>query len=651
MKIALIGNQNSGKTTLFNKLTGMNQKVGNWPGVTVEKREGIMVGTSYIITDLPGVYSLSPYTVEEKISRDFLLKEKPELIINVVDATNIERSLYLTTQLLELDCRIIIALNMIDIVTRRGVDINTKKLSEQLGTEVCEISAKTGLGIDSLIKRINVKRDKIKIKIFDEQIEEKISEVADTNMVNRFTALNMIEGNMDSADESTNIIRKSLESIYEEKMDEIIATQRYCFIGRILGDALDSKKLKCRTTSKLDNVFLNKYLSFPLFVCIMFLVYYLSVGVVGKFMSDFLTTQIAYMGNKVSEVLILINTSEILVSLICDGIICGVGTVISFVPQLIVLFFFISVLEATGYMSRMAFLLDNLFKKFGLSGKSLVPFVVGLGCSVPGIMASRILEKRTQRDKTVILTPFIPCSAKLPIIALFSGYFFPEYAEFVAVSFYFLSILIICISAYIMGKFKQKYEDSVYIDELPEYKLPSIKYIIKDLTQKTKSFLRRAGSIILICSILVWFLLSFSTQLEYDVSIENSILANVGKRLSYFFYPIIGENSWEATVSILQGIIAKEQVVSSMSIISGVAASEKEFSNIFDRGGVFDFFTPQTAYAFVVFNLFTVPCFGAVATMRKELGSNAKTLKAVVFQILIACVAAIIARSFAGVFC
>ena len=383
----------------------------------------------------------------------------------------------------------------------------------------------------------------------------------------------------------------------------------------------------------LDKVFLNKWLAFPIFVGIMFCVYYLSVGVVGRFTVDFISQAIQYLSQNVRVLLENLNVSEWINSLIVDGIIAGVGSVLGFIPQLIILFTCISVLETTGYMSRIALLLDKIFRKIGLSGKSLIPFIIGSGCSVPGIMGTRIIENSNEREMTTILTPFIPCSAKLPVIAMFSGYFFDKYSGLVSASLYFLAITIIILSAMVMKKWIYKNNNSTYISELPEYKLPSAKYVFKDVFDKTISFIKRAGSVILMCSIIIWFLLSFSFKFEYGVNVENSILSWIGRAISWIFYPMLGVNSWGATVSTIQGLVAKEQVISSMTVIAGL--SEEASGQIF-KTGIFSFFTPASAYAFMVFNLFSAPCFGAIGALEKELGTFEKMLKVVIFQIVFA---------------
>ena len=617
MKIVLVGNQNSGKTTLFNTLTGMNAKIGNWPGVTIEKKVGIIKNTDYELVDLPGIYSLSPYSIEEEVSKRFILEEKPDVIINIIDSTSLERSLYLTTQLLELDCKIIVALNMVDILEKKGFIINEKELERSLQTKVLKISALKGTGIDRLIIEIGEPNKKRNLSFYDVQTEQKIKQKESELQIpnKRFVAIKQLEE--------------------DSEFEEIIATERYDFIENIKKNVIikNVSKSQENISDKLDKVFLNKWLAFPIFVGIMFCVYYLSVGVVGRFTVDFISQAIQYLSQNVRVLLENLNVSEWINSLIVDGIIAGVGSVLGFIPQLIILFTCISVLETTGYMSRIALLLDKIFRKIGLSGKSLIPFIIGSGCSVPGIMGTRIIENSNEREMTTILTPFIPCSAKLPVIAMFSGYFFDKYSGLVSASLYFLAITIIILSAMVMKKWIYKNNNSTYISELPEYKLPSAKYVFKDVFDKTISFIKRAGSVILMCSIIIWFLLSFSFKFEYGVNVENSILSWIGRAISWIFYPMLGVNSWGATVSTIQGLVAKEQVISSMTVIAGL--SEEASGQIF-KTGIFSFFTPASAYAFMVFNLFSAPCFGAIGALEKELGTFEKMLKVVIFQIVFA---------------
>ena len=647
MKVALVGNQNSGKTTLFNYLTGMNAKIGNWPGVTIEKKIGKIKGTENEITDLPGIYSLSPYSTEEEISRQYIFEEKPDVIINIVDATAIERSLYLTTQLMELDTKVIVALNMADLLEKKGITIDEKILEKRLGVKVFKISALKETGIDELVKEIDKKDDLKRSTVFDKEIEDAVKVIINdlSGDHKKFVAIKLLENDNRFEKEKSERIKEitiKLQENYDTDLEEVIATERYNFIEGVKKASVVKKESKETATDKLDKIFLNKWIAFPIFAVIMFLVYYLSVGVIGSSTVD----MIGSLTDSVSEwtlgALESIGTSEILISLVVDGIIAGVGAVLGFVPQLIILFLCISLLETTGYMSRIALLLDKLFRRIGLSGKSLIPFIVGSGCSVPGIMGARIIENEDERKMTTILTPFIPCSAKLPIIALFAGYFFGENSGFVSASLYFFAIVVIILSAMLMKKFIFKKTSSTYISELPDYKVPSPKYVLKDVFDKVIAFIKRAGSVILICSIVIWFLLSFSFGMEYGVDIEESMLAHIGNKISWIFYPMLGENNWGAAVSAIQGLVAKEQVVSSMAVIAGLAEDVEEGAEIFAKGTAFGSFTAASAYAFMVFNLFSAPCFGAIGAMKRELGGTKKMLKAVAFQTVCAWLLAVI---------
>ena len=641
MKVALVGNQNSGKTTLFNYLTGMNAKIGNWPGVTIEKKSGKIKGTENEITDLPGIYSLSPYSAEEEISRKFIFEEKPDVIINIVDSTAIERSLYLTTQLMELDTKVIVALNMTDMLEKKGITIDEKILEKELGVKVFKISALKETGIDELIKEIEVKEDLKRSIVFDKEIED-TSKIFMNDLDiehKKFVAIKLLENDR-RFEKYQNLkfeeISKELEDKYDTDLEEVIATERYEFIEKVKKASVVKVSHKESATDKLDKIFLNKWIAFPIFALVMFLVYYLSVGVVGSATVDMIANLTDTFSVWTKNSLEAIGTSEVLISLIVDGIIAGVGAVLGFVPQLILLFLCISLLETTGYMSRIALLLDKVFRRIGLSGKSLIPFIVGSGCSVPGIMGTRIVENEDERKMTTILTPFIPCSAKLPIITLFAGYFFKENSGFISASLYFFAILVIIMSAILMKKFIFRKNTSTYISELPDYKIPSVKYVLKDVFDKVIAFIKRAGSVILLCSIVIWFLLSFSFTMEYGVNIENSMLAQIGNKISWFFYPMLGENNWGAAVSAIQGLVAKEQVVSSMAVIAGLAEDVEEGKEIFANGTVFANFTKASAYSFMVFNLFSAPCFGAIGAMKRELGGTKKMIKAVTFQTVIA---------------
>ena len=637
MKIALVGNQNSGKTSLFNVLTGSSQKIGNWPGVTIEHKSGILKGTKHQIIDLPGIYSLSPYTTEEEISRNFVMEENPDIIINIIDVSCLERSLYLTTQLMELDTKIIVALNMCDLLEKKGLEVDENALSKILGTSVVKISALKRTGIDELIKLIEENKAKnAHNKIYEEFLENKIKKVTEKLSCNnkKFVAIKLLERDekfeIYSKDKNLveNIIKET-EKHYNLDTEQIIANQRYNYITSFKEKVVKQKEKKPSITDKIDKVVLNKYLAIPIFVCIMALVYFLAVGVVGSATVDLIDNGVNFINEWFGGVLESWGASAWAVSLVCDGIISGVGAVLNFVPQLIILFICIAILETSGYMSRIAFFFDKIFKKFGLSGKSLIPFIVGSGCAVPAIMTTRTIEDEREKRATIMLTPFIPCSAKLPIITLFAGYFFIN-SWLITLSLYLLAIIIILVSALIMRKFFFKGEFNTFISELPEYKMPSAKYVLRDTFDKTISFIKRAGTIILLCSVIIWFMLSFNWSFEYGIDVENSILASIGNCFAWIFYPMLGEWSWAATVSAVQGLVAKEQVVSSMSIIAGFA--EESLGSELFTSGIFSFFTGASAYAFMVFNLFSAPCFGAIGAMRRELGSAKKTWIAVIFQ-------------------
>lgn len=636
MKIALIGNQNSGKTTLFNLLTDSNSKVGNWPGVTIERRSGIIKNTNYELVDLPGVYSLSPFSNEEKISRNYILEDDVDLIINIVDATSLERSLYLTTQLLELDKEVLVVLNMSDKLAKKKQKIDEEKLAKMLGCQVISISALKNIGLEKLIESLDSTQTKHNKKIFGDTIEEAINQVINYTKGEheRFLAIKLLEKDPLYEDKQNEDILKlinELEAKYKLDSVEIIASKRYEYIENIRDNCLEKTPLGVSMTDKIDKVLLNKYFGIPIFIVIMFLVYFLSVGIVGSFTVDIVEELIGGLAEWASRSLESLNASPWATSLVSDGIIMGVGAVLSFLPQLAILFLLISFLESSGYMARISFLLDKFFKRFGLSGKSLIPFIVGSGCSVPGIMATRTIEDDNERKLTIMLTPFIPCSAKLPIIALFSGYFFKNYAGIASASLYFLSIITIIVSAILLRKFVFKGEASGYLLELPEYSLPNFKHTFYDVYDRVASFVKQAGTLILFSSMIIWFLTAFSFRLEFVVGdIERSMLAFIGKGVSWLFYPMLGELSWGASVSAIQGLIAKEQVVSSMVIISNLSSDSP--SLLFSASGIFGFFTPASAYAFMVFNLFSAPCLGTIAAMKKEYNSGRVALKAILFQ-------------------
>lgn len=614
MKVALVGNQNSGKSTLFNTLTGSNQKVGNWPGVTIEKKTGIIKNTNFNITDLPGIYSLKPYTTEEKITSEFIYNEQVDIIINVIDCNSISRGLYLTMQLLELNKEMIIVLNMHELAEEKGIIIDAKRLSELLGGfPVIKISAISGSGCDIIISKLN--------EIYKAKNNKRFS----------YTKNNLIDINkrLDKRqNKEEQILLKEIKDIEEKykHIDKIIAE---------ISTYNTSKMHRITLTDKLDKIFLNKYLAIPIFIVIMFVVYYISIGIVGGIATDNINNLIKNFSTNLEKILYEYGASRILVSLLINGIINGISAVVVFLPQLILLFICLSFLEKVGYMSRISLVFDKLFRKIGMSGNSIISFILGTSCSVPGIMATKTIKNEKEKKIVAVVTSFVPCSAKLPVISLFSTYFFGENGGIVALSFYLLAIIVIVFSALLFKKFKNSFEDNIYLSELPEYRMPKIKYVLKDSWERIMDFIKRTGSVILLSSIVVWILLSFSIEFQYGVDIENSILASIGKAFSWIFIPMVGENSWEISVSAIQGLIAKEQVISSMAIIAGL--ENKNVSNsIFVAGSPFTFFTPVSAYAYVCFNLFCAPCFASIGAMKKILRGNSKVMKVILYQYAIA---------------
>ena len=663
MNVALVGNQNSGKTLLFNHLTGLNQKVGNWAGVTVERKEGTIKRTGIQIVDLPGIYSLSPYTSEEEVSRNYIVTEDPDILVNIIDSTSIERSLYLTTQLLELGKKVIVVLNMEDILKKRGYTIDISKLSKLLHTTVVSISALKKTGITNLIDILKHNRvdDYIENQIYSKDVESLISFISARLPENikekRFAAVKVIERDERYSSYLNEEIEQriqELETKYEDYSEGIIANQRYLFIEGIR-DKCVLKTYKKSITEKIDKVLLNKWASIPIFVVIMAAIYFLSVDIIGGLTVGLVDTffngtdagiDITILGNVVGNInstfegigpmaanaILETGGSPWAASLVADGLISGFGALCNFIPQLIILFICLSLLETVGYMSRITFLFDRFFKKIGMSGKSLVPFIVGAGCSVPGIMAARAVEDNKEHKLTVTLTPFIPCSAKLPIISLIAGSFFGTFGWIISLSMYFLAIIVIVGTGFVLNKFFIKNKSTSFINELPEYHLPSGTYIIKDVAAKTWEFIKRAGTIIVLCSLIVWLLSSFTWTFEFvdneTIFIESSMLAGIGNAIAWFFYPMLGFNySWAASVSAIQGMVAKEAVVSSMVTIAHVGGEEAIFNSI-----IFGFFNPVTAFAFMTFNLFSAPCFGAIGAMKKEFGSTKTTIKAILFQ-------------------
>lgn len=666
----LVGNQNSGKTLLFNVLTGMNQKVGNWPGVTVERKDGLIKGTEIEITDLPGIYSLSPYTSEEEVSRRYVVNENPELIINIIDSTSIERALYLTTQLLELNKKVLVVLNMEDILAKKGYHIDAAKLSERLGTTVVSISALKKTGITELINTIDESDRLIKTNlnqpIFKEDIESLIKEISskiDPDIVEqRFAAIKIIErderyySKFYHEEFEEKIV--ALEKKYGMDAEQLIASCRYDYIEEVRNAAVQKTEVES-ITQKVDKVLLNKWAAIPIFLVVMVLVYLLSVGLVGGATvgvvdmlfngSDVLEFPLPFidpitvelpgegvkgLGPWLAECITNAGGSDWAASLVADGAVAGVGAVLNFVPQIAILFLLISLLETCGYMSRVTFLFDRAFKKLGMSGKSLIPFIVGTGCSVPAIMSARTLEDKNEHQMTVTLTPFMPCSAKLPIITCFiAGVFAPMMGGgstwLITFLMYVLAIAVIILAGFLLNKFFIKNKSTSYITELPEYHAPSASYVAKDVWEKTWAFIKRAGTIIFLCSIIVWFLLNLNYQFQYTENIEESLLADIGRSISWIFAPMLGMNfSWGASVSAIQGLVAKEAVVSSMEVITAVG----EGGDVFAGNGSFAFFNGFSAMGYMVFTLFSAPCFGAIGAIRRELGSSKQMWKAILFE-------------------
>lgn len=648
MKIALVGNPNSGKTTLFNELTGSKQYVGNWPGVTVEKKEGQLIKhKDVIITDLPGIYSLSPYTLEEVISRKYLMEETPDLIINIIDTSNIERNLYLTTQLLELDIPVILACNMMDIVEKTDTKLDVKGLEKELGISVVTISASKKEGIDNLIKNIfTAKKPSKELNIFNIEITNAINLIEEnikTNKFSKFTAVKVFEKDEKIKDqynsETVNKIINDMEEKYDDDSESIITTQRYDFItGMISKYVVKNSKSELTTSDKIDKIVTNRFLALPIFILVMGIVYYVSVTTVGTIVTDW--TNDVLFGEIIPPIienfLISINTSDVLVSLILDGIVAGVGAVLGFVPQMLVLFTFLALLEECGYMTRIAFIMDRIFRKFGLSGKSFIPMMIGTGCSVPGIMASRTIENERDRRMTIITTSFMPCGAKLPVIALIAGALFNN-SGWVSFSAYFVGIAAIVISGIILKKTKRFSGDPApFVMELPAYHIPRFSNTFRSVYERGTSFIKKAGTIILLSTIVIWFLSSFGFNNGSFGMVEDlntSILANIGNIAAPLFAPL-GWGNWKATVATITGLVAKENVISTYGVLYGIAEVSDEGLEIWSNIALD--FTALSAYSFLIFNLLCAPCFAAIGAIKREMNNTGWTIFAVAFQTLFA---------------
>ncbi|ARC85163.1 ferrous iron transport protein B [Clostridium argentinense CDC 2741] len=660
IRIALVGNPNCGKTTMFNYLTGSSQYVGNWPGVTVEKKEGKLKQYKDVkVIDLPGIYSLSPYTLEEVITRNYLITEKPEIIINIVDSTNLERNLYLSTQVMELGIPVIIALNMMDIVRKNGDTINKDKLGKAMGCIVVETSALKGDGCKELINKAIELAKSHKVNAightFSVDVEKVLSDIENEiqNQVSkehlRWFAIKLFE-NDEKAIEQGNISKSSKDKVgaivtsFEDEVDDdgesIITNERYNYISGIIGKcAVKKNKSKLTTSDKIDKIVTNRILGLPIFAAVMFLVYYLSISTIGTGATDWVNDVLFgdIIPPAVEGFLTSIGTADWLNSLILDGIIAGVGAVLGFLPQMMVLFLCLAILEDCGYMSRIAFIMDRIFRKFGLSGKSFIPMLIGTGCGVPGIMASRTIENESDRKMTIITTTFMPCSAKLPIIALIAGALFPGSA-WVAPSAYFVGIAAIICSGIILKKTKAfAGEPAPFVMELPKYHVPSVKGVFIHMWDRSKSFVKKAGTIIFLACGLIWFLSTFNWSLEM-VETPDSILASIGKVIAPIFNPL-GWGDWKAAVATISGLIAKENVVGTFGILYGVGEVAEDGVEIWNtlQGS----FTQLSAYSFLLFNLLCAPCFAAIGAIKREMGNAKWTWVAVGYQTGLAYVVAL----------
>lgn len=649
MIFALIGNQNCGKTTLFNQLTGANQHVGNFPGVTVDQKVGeIKEHKNCSVVDLPGIYSLRPYTSEEIVTRDFLINEKPDAIINIVDATNIERNLYLTLQLLEMQIPMVLALNMMDEVRNNGGSIDVMGMSEKLGIPVVPISAVKAEGISELVEKVIRTAEKKKypkitdfcekgpvhrcIHALSHQVEDHAQNLG---ISPRFAATKVVENDVEII-KKLNFSRNEFEMMQhsieemeaDHKMDRnaALADMRYTFIEKVCKDTVKHPKesKEHKRSEKIDKVLTNKYLAIPMFLAIMMLIFYLTFGLIGAWLSDLLSLGIEQITDICDKGLTAYGINPVVHSLIIDGVFAGVGSVLSFLPVIVVLFFFLSILEDSGYMARIAFVMDKLLRKIGLSGRSFVPMLIGFGCTVPAVMSTRTLSSDRDRKMTIMLTPFISCSAKIPVYSVFAMAFFKDHAALVMMALYVTGIVVSILVALILKGTVFSGKPVPFVMELPNYRLPSVKSVLQLMWDKAKDFLQRAFTIIFVATIIIWFLQTFDTRLNVVTDSANSLLAVLGRWVAPIFTPL-GFGDWRISTSLITGFTAKEAVVSTMSVLCGTS-----MSNLPQTLG--SFFTPLSAVSFLVFTLLYTPCVAAIAAIRREMDSALQAVGIVIMQ-------------------
>ena len=680
IKIALAGNPNCGKTTMFNALTGSNQYVGNWPGVTVEKKEGHLKykkGEEVIVTDLPGIYSLSPYTLEEVVSRDYILKENPDVIIDLVDATNIERNLYLTTQLIETGVPVVIALNMSDLLEKRGIQVDVERLSMLLGCKVIKTSAlkETGLKevVDEAIKTAKKVDHKLPEAMFSSDIESAISSVRNllvdiSEYEKRWYAIKLLERDEKviaevklSAEDAKTVenTAKGLEEKLDNDTESIFTDERYNYIQKIVSTTVKKREEKLTVSDKIDRIVTNRILGIPIFIAIMWLVYYVSVTTVGTFVTDWTNDVfVVSIQDFLTGVLTSLGASELLIQLIVDGIVGGVGAVVGFAPQMVILFLFLSILEDCGYMVRIAFVMDRVFRHFGLSGKSFIPLLIGSGCGVPGIMASKTIEQDNDRRLTIMTTTFIPCGAKLPVIALLGGIICGritgdyESAGFIAPLMYFAGIAAVLVSAIILKKTKPfSGKPAPFVMELPAYHIPSLKTVLMHVWERTKAFLIKAGTILVVACFVIWALSTFGFEggsFGIVEDINNSLLASIGGFISPLFAPL-GFGEWQPVAASLSGFAAKEDIVTTMGVLANLGDEIEGTAS--DAMVIAEWFpTAAAALSFLIFNLLDSPCLAAISTMAEELKDRKWFWGALLFQNAFAYIITFIVYQFALLF-